>query len=124
MAKAQWGADGLPDGQPKATYYDPFGRSRVLPSDPYSLDHYLSQGLRLTPPESPVPIEKAGDFARRDKAHDGPMSATRQVAPSELPSEQPDIQMLLARIEELEATRKRGSDKKKRKRRRKRTAPN
>ena len=125
MAETQWGGNGLPDGQPKETYYDPFGRSRVLPADPYSLDHYLSQGLSLSPPENPIPIEQLGDFARRDQLNDAPnkasMSATRQVAPSEAPAESTDIQKLLARIEQLEAARKRGPDKKKRKRRRKRT---
>ncbi len=119
-----WGAGNLPKGPPKQTYYDPFGRSRVLPADPYSLDHYLSQGLTLKPPENPIPIERLGDFARRDQLNDesnkAPMSATRQVAPSEVPTEQPNIEMLLARIEQLEAARKRGPDKKKR-RRRKRT---
>ncbi len=114
-----WGAGNLPKGQPKQTYYDPFGRSRVLPADPYSLDHYLSQGLTLKPPENPIPIERVGDFARRDQSNQAPMSATRQVAPSEAPAESTDIQKLLARIEQLE--RKGGPDKKKRKRRRKRT---
>ena len=69
-------------------------------------------------------MEKLGDFARRDQLNDepgkGPMSATRQVAPSEAP-EQPDVQFsteLLERIAALEAAlRKRGPDKKPRKRR-------
>ncbi len=120
--RSSWGANGLPDGQPKTTYYDPFGRSRVLPADPYSLEHYLDQGLTLKPPESPMPIDEVGDFARRDQLNDepnkGPMSATRQVAPSE-PPEQTDIQMLLAEIAELrravEAKKGRGPDRKKRK---------
>ncbi|KKL15089.1 hypothetical protein LCGC14_2509130, partial [marine sediment metagenome] len=103
-ARSPWGADGLPDGQPKTTYYDPFGRSRVLPADPYSLDHYLSQGLTLEPPENPISIERLGDFARRDKAHGAPMSATRQVAPSEAPAEQPNVEMLLARMDEMQHT--------------------
>ena len=117
-----WGAHGLPDGQPKTTYYDPFGRSRVLPADPYSLDHYLSQGLSLKPPESPIPIERLGEFARRDENREAPISATRQVAPSEAPEqpEQTDIQMLLARIAKLEAERK--PDRKKRKKRKRNRA--
>ncbi len=106
-ATGAWDHPELPKGQPKATWYDKYGRSRVLPADPYSLDHYRSQGLRLNPPESPVPF-----------VEDASVSATRQVAPKEQP-EQPDITVLLARIEQLE--RKRGPDKKKRKRRRKRT---
>ena len=110
-----WGADGLPDGQPKITYYDPFGRSRFLPADPYSLEHYLGQGLTLKPPASPIPIEKVGEFSRRDKQREAPMSATRQVTPSE-PPEQPNIEMLLARIAALEK-KGRGPDKRKRKRR-------
>jgi len=117
--RSPWGAGGLPDGQPKQTYYDPFGRSRVLPADPYSLYHYLSQGLTLEPPENPIPIERLGDFARRDQLNDepnkAPMSATRQ--PSEAPTEQPNVEMLLARIEQLETARKRGPDKRKRKKR-------
>ncbi len=130
MAEGRWGEDKLPQGQPKQTYYDPFGRSRVLPADPYSLDHYLSQGLTLTKPENPIPIERLGDFARRDQLNgapnQAPMSATRQVAPSEAPTEQPNVEMLLARMDEMQRTivsleRKRGPDKKKRKRRRKRT---
>ena len=52
----QWGAKGLPNGQPKATWYDKYGRSFVLPADPYSLEHYQDKGLRLHPPESPVPL--------------------------------------------------------------------
>lgn len=119
--RSTWGNNGLPDGPPKQTYYDPFGRSRVLPADPYSLEHYLDQGLTLSPPENPIPIERLGDFARRDQLNDepnkAPMSATRQVASSEVPAGQPNIEMLLARIEQLEAARKRGPDKKKRKKR-------
>ena len=113
-ATGAWDYPELPKGQPKATWYDRYGRSRVLPADPYSLDHYRSQGLRLNPPESPVPF-----------VEDESATATRQVMPSEPPVEQDagavssDVQMLLARIEQLE--RKRGPDKKKRKRRRKRT---
>lgn len=114
---AGWGTGGLPDGPPKKTFYDPFGRSRVLPADSgHSLQHYLDQGLTLEPPESPIPIEKLGDFARRDGTREGPMSATRQVAPSEVP-EQPNIEMLLARIAALESKKGRGPDRKKRKRR-------
>ncbi len=133
MAEKQpWGANGLPSGPPKKTYYDPFGRPRVLPADlGHSLQHYLDQGLTLEPPENPIPIETVGDFARRDQLNDepnkGPMSATRQVAPSK-PSEQPDIQFpaeLLERIAALEAaaTRKgRGPDRKKRKKRKRNRA--
>ena len=106
-ATGAWDYPELPQGQPKVTWYDKYGRSRVLPADPYSFDHYRSQGLRLTPPESPVPFVENEDAA-----------ATRQVAPKEQP-EQSNVAMLLARIEQLE--RKRGPDKKKRKRRRKRT---
>jgi len=112
-ATGAWDYPELPQGQPKATWYDKYGRSRVLPADPYSLGHYRSQGLRLSPPESPVPF-----------VEDESASATRQVTPSEALAEQPNVEMLLARIEQLETARKRGPDKKKRRRRRKRTAPN
>ncbi len=110
-ATGAWDHPELPQGQPKATWYDRYGRSRVLPADPYSLDHYRSQGLRLTPPESPVP------FVENDPMTD----TTRQIIASEPSAEQPNTQMLLDRIAALEAARKRGPDKKKRKRRRKRT---
>lgn len=127
MAEGQWGDGNLPKGQPKATWYDRYGRSFVLPVDPlHSEVHYRERGLGLTPPKSPLPLPDS-EFGRYALASDdparvpAPVSATRQVVSSEPPAEQSDIQMLLARIEELEATRKRGPDKKKRKRRRKRT---
>ena len=113
---SEWGEDDLPKGQPKATYYDRYGRSRVLPADPYSLAHYRSRGLRLDPPESPVPVPVDNGFG------EGSANATRQKSsPKPEQSEQPDVQMLLSRIAALEAARKRGPDKKKRKRGRKRT---
>ena len=110
-ATGAWDHDDLPKGQPITTLYDKYGRSRVLPVDPYSLDHYRSQGLRLEPPESPVP------FVGDNGMGEGSAGATRQALSPQ--AEQPDIQALLDRIAALE--RKRGPDKKKRKRRRKRT---
>lgn len=53
-----WGSGVLPKGPPKTTYYDQYGRSYVLPADPYSVEHYQERGLRLTPPESPAPLEE------------------------------------------------------------------
>ncbi len=118
MEEGQWS-----EGQPKATWYDKYGRSYILPADPlHSVVHYQGRGLRLTPPESPLPVPDS-EFGRYAQANDdaarvpAPMSATRQIIPSE--AAQPDTQMLLDRITALE--RKRGPDKKKRKRRRKRT---
>ena len=122
-----WGAGNLPDGQPKTTYYDPFGRSRVLPADPYSLDHYLGQGLTLKPPENPIPMEKLGDFARRDQLNDepgkGPMSATRQVGAAVDPGTNTQtierLEKLLTEATEalkaVGAKKGRGPDRKKRK---------
>lgn len=126
MAYGQWGAGNLPKGQPKATWYDEYGRSFVLPVDLlHSKVHYQERGLRLTPPESPLPVPDS-EFGRYALANDSaarvpaPMSATRQL--SEAPAEQPNVEMLLARIEQLEATRKRGPDKKKRKKRKRNRA--
>lgn len=124
----QWGADGLPDGPPKATYYNRHGKAMVLPADPYSLNHYLSQGLRLKPPESPVPVE--GDFGRRDTIGEGPMSATRQEGAAVEPgADTQTIERLEGLLKEAltalnarEPQRKRGPDRKKRKKRKRNRA--
>ena len=121
-----WSQNGLPDGQPKTTYYNRHGKAMVLPADPYSLNHYLSQGLRLKPPESPVPVE--GDYGRRDANNEGPMSATRQVGAAVDPGTNTQtierLEKLLTEATEalkaVGAKRGRGPDKKKRKRGRKR----
>ena len=113
---SEWGEGDLPKGQPKATWYDKYGRARVLPADPYSLAHYQSRGLRLDPPESPVPVPVDNGFG------EGSANATRQKSSPKPEVEQPDIQVLLDRIAALEAARKRGPDKKKRKKRKRNRA--
>lgn len=120
----EWGEGGLPDGQAKTTYYNRHGKAMVLPADPYSLNHYLSQGLRLKPPESPVPVE--GDYGRRDTSNEGPMSATRQVGAATDPGATTQtieqLKQLLAeataalKAAAVEPKKGRGPDRKKRKR--------
>lgn len=39
--------------QPKATYYNQYGDALLLPADPWSQEHYLGRGLKLTPPKKP-----------------------------------------------------------------------
>jgi hypothetical protein len=123
----QWGEDGLPDGQPKTTYYNRHGKAMVLPADPYSLNHYLGQGLRLKPPESLTPVE--GDFGRRDTNSEGPISATRQEGAATDPGTTTQtierleglLEKALAALDardnvaSVEPKRKRGPDRKKRK---------
>ncbi len=108
----QWGAKGLPNGQPKATWWDRHGRSVILPADPYSLEHYQDRGLMLHPPESPEPLVEDNDWSK------GSVNATRggpvlEEAPVELFGGLPFM-------EEPAEPKGRGPDKKKRKRRKKR----
>jgi hypothetical protein len=106
----QWGAKGLPNGQPKATWYDKHGRSFVLPADPYSLDHYQGRGLMLHPPESPEPLVEDNDWS------EGSANATRGGPIIEEAHEE-----LFGGLPSMEPERKgRGPDKKPRKRRKKR----
>ena len=111
FAVERWGAKGLPNGQPKATWYDRHGRSFVLPADPYSLEHYQDRGLRLTPPESPVPLVEDNDWS------EGSANATRggPILEESPEGEEPFGGLPFAD----EPIRKRGPDRKPRKRRRK-----
>ena len=110
-----WGADGLPGGQPKSTWYDKYGRVFVLPTDPYSLGHYQDRGLRLTPPESPEPLVEDNDYS------EGSVNMTRQLK-AQGPSEVQRLEGLLSEAiaalnaRTAEPIRKRGPDKKPRKR--------
>lgn len=96
--ESNWGQGVLPKGPPKARWYDKYGREFILPSDPYSIDHYMERGLRLHPPESPLPLVET------------------PVAVHDRRAVKPDIGM--AEIAPIE--RKRGPDKKPRKKRRNR----
>ena len=110
IAIQQWGTKGLPSGQPFATWYDRYGRSFFLPSDPYSIEHYQARGLRLHPPESPEPVPEDDDWS------EGSANATRggpRLAESSEESE------AFGGLPFAKPKRKRGPDKKPRKRRKK-----
>jgi hypothetical protein len=110
----QWGAGKLPNGQPKATWYDRHGRSFVLPADPYSIGHYQGRGLTLHPPESPEPLVEDNDWSR------GSMNATRGGPKLSLVESSEESEMF-GGLPSVEPQRKgRGPDKKPRKRRKKR----
>ncbi len=110
----KWGAEGLPNGQPTATWYDRHGKSFVLPADPYSLEHYQDRGLMLHPPESPVALVVDDDYS------EGSANATRGGLVLEEVSEEPEAFGGLPFMEEPAEPKGRGPDKKKRKRRKKR----
>ena len=110
IATQDWGVDGLPNGQPVATWYDRHGRSFVLPADPYSLEHYQDRGLMLHPPGSPEPLVEDSDWS------EGSANATRGG-----PVEEPLGEEAFGGLPPMEPERKaRGPDKKPRKRRKKR----
>ena len=105
-----WGTNGLPSGQPQATWYDRYGRSFVLPADSYSIVHYQDRGLTLHPPESPESLAEDNDWS------EGSANATRGGPIIEEAHEE-----LFGGLPSPEPQRKgRGPDKKKRKRRKKR----
>ena len=107
-----WGAKGLPNGQPKATWWDRHGRSFVLPADPYSLEHYQDRGLTLHPPESLESLVEDNDWS------EGSMNATRGARPVE-PNEEPVEAEAFGGLPYMEPERKaRGPDKKKRRKKR------
>lgn len=115
IANDTWGAKGLPQGQPQTSYYDKYGRSFVLPADPWSLEHYQRRGLGLAPPESPTPLPEDSDHS------EGSANATRQV-PVHKPSEVDELKRLLAEATAALTKKGRGPDKKKRQKRKRERA--
>ncbi len=114
VAVQKWGAVGLPNGQPTATWYDRHGRSFVLPADPHSLEHYQDRGLMLHPPESPESLVEDSDWS------EGSANATRGGPVIEESPAEVELFGGLPFMEEEPERKGRGPDKKKRKRRKKR----
>ena len=61
LASTGYATEDWSGGQPRATWYDKYGRTFVLPADPYHLEHYQERGLSLRPPESPLPLVEDND---------------------------------------------------------------
>lgn len=51
--------------QPRRVYYDAYGAKHRLPSDAWSLEHYLNRGFMLQPPANPL-IREAAELVGGD----------------------------------------------------------
>lgn len=80
----------LPDleEQPKATYYDAYGRSMVLPADEFSRHQYLKEGLTLSKPRRPKALPKEIDpnIAATQQDWDGRDPKLARSAPAAAPT--------------------------------------